>query len=66
MLALAVALVAAVELANTALEALVDLVSPGDHPLAKRAKDIAAGAVLVASAGAAAAGACVAYAVLSR
>ena len=55
--ALAIALVVAVELLNTALEAVVDLVSPGEHPLAKRAKDVAAAAVLVASFGAAAAGA---------
>ncbi len=52
-LALAIAVVFAVELLNTALEAVVDLASPGEHPLAKRAKDIAAGAVLIASFGAA-------------
>lgn len=63
-LALAIALVVAVELANTALEALVDLVSPGDHPLAKRAKDVAAASVLVTAAGAVAAGASVLVAVL--
>ncbi len=34
---------------NTALESVVDLVSPGYHDLAKRAKDCAAGAVLVMS-----------------
>ena len=34
---------------NTAIEALVDLVSPEYHPLAARAKDVAAGAVLCAS-----------------
>ena len=34
---------------NTALEALVDLVSPDEHPLAGRAKDVAAGAVLCAA-----------------
>ncbi len=34
---------------NTALEALTDLASPIYHPLAKRAKDTAAAAVLVAS-----------------
>jgi len=34
---------------NTALEALVDLVSPEDHPLAKVAKDVSAGAVLIAA-----------------
>ena len=38
-LALAIALVVAVELVNTAIEAVVDLASPGDHPLAKAAKD---------------------------
>ena len=44
------ALVLTAELLNSALEAVVDLVSPDHHPLAERAKDIAAGAVLVASA----------------
>ncbi len=53
---LAVALVLAAELLNSALEALVDLVSPGLHPLAGRAKDMGAAAVLVASAGAVAVG----------
>jgi diacylglycerol kinase len=37
---------------NSALERLTDLVSPGFHPLAGRAKDIAAAAVLVALVGA--------------
>ena len=37
---------------NTALERLVDLASPGFHPLAGKAKDIAAGAVLLAVLGA--------------
>ena len=37
---------------NTAIERLTDLVSPGYHPLAGRAKDIAAGAVLLAALGA--------------
>jgi diacylglycerol kinase (ATP) len=41
------------ELVNTAVEVLVDLVSPDYHPLAMRAKDVAAGAVLLASIGAA-------------
>ena len=35
------------ELVNTALEAVVDKVSPEFHPLAKIAKDCAAGAVLI-------------------
>ena len=37
--------VIAAELLNTAIECVVDLVSPEYHPLAGRAKDIAAGAV---------------------
>ncbi len=40
-------LVVATELLNSALEALTDLASPTFHPLARRAKDIAAGAVLL-------------------
>ena len=36
--------VLAVELLNTAIETVVDLVSPEYHPLAGRAKDISAGA----------------------
>jgi diacylglycerol kinase (ATP) len=43
------ALVMSLELINTALEAIVDLVSPTYHPLAKIAKDTAAGAVLISS-----------------
>ena len=35
------------ELINTAIERIVDLVTEEYHPLAKQAKDIAAGAVLV-------------------
>jgi undecaprenol kinase len=65
-LALAIALVIAAELLNTALETLVDLVSPDDHPLAKDAKDVAAAAVLVASLGALAAGAFVLWERLAR
>lgn len=37
------------ECANTSIEAIVDLVSPEYNDLAKRAKDCAAGAVLVCS-----------------
>jgi diacylglycerol kinase len=62
---LAIALVLAAELANTAIEAVVDLASPDDHPLAKRAKDVAAAGVLVALAGAAAAGVLVLVATLA-
>jgi diacylglycerol kinase (ATP) len=49
---LALSLVWAAEGLNTALERLTDLVSPGFHPLAGMAKDIAAGAVLLAAVGA--------------
>ncbi|CAH2032325.1 diacylglycerol kinase family protein [Trichlorobacter ammonificans] len=45
-LVLLIAAVIAAELFNTALEAVVDLVAPEYHPLAKAAKDAAAGAVL--------------------
>ena len=38
---------------NTAIEKLVDLVSPQQHPVAGQVKDIAAGAVLVCAATAA-------------
>lgn len=40
------------EFINTAIEAVVDLVSPTPHPLAKTAKDVAAAAVLVGACGA--------------
>ena len=40
------------EALNTAIEAVVDLASPERHPLAGRAKDVAAGAVVVAVAAA--------------
>ena len=49
----AIGLVWAAEGVNSALESLTDLVSPGEHPLAGRAKDIAAGAVLCAAGAAA-------------
>ena len=43
--------VLALEAVNSALEYLTDLVSPNYHPLAGKAKDMAAGAVLLASIG---------------
>lgn len=49
-------LVMALELVNTAIEATVDLVTEERKPLAKVAKDTAAGAVLIASIMAAIAG----------
>jgi len=45
---LAAAIVISTEMINTAIEKVVDLASPQIHPLAKQAKDIAAGAVLIA------------------
>lgn len=48
-LALTIALVLVTEIMNTAVEASVDLASEEYHPLAKVAKDTAAGAVFVAS-----------------
>jgi len=46
---LASSIVISIEMINTAIEKAVDLASPEIHPLAKKAKDIAAGAVLVAA-----------------
>jgi len=48
-LVLTAALVWTSELINTALEAVVDLASPQEQPLARAAKDLAAGAVLIAA-----------------
>ncbi|HVL40387.1 MAG TPA: diacylglycerol kinase [Fimbriimonadaceae bacterium] len=42
-----ISLVIVAEMFNSAIEATVDLVQPSYHPLAKFAKDIAAGAVLI-------------------
>ncbi len=52
----AICLVILAELFNTALETVVDLVTPDYHPLAKVAKDVAAGAVLIAAVNAAVVG----------
>ena len=53
---LCIGLVIAAELFNSAIERLVDLVSPQRHPLAGQVKDIAAGAVLVCALAAAVVG----------
>jgi diacylglycerol kinase len=45
---LTIAVILALEAMNTAVEAVVDLVSPQAHPLAKTAKDAAAGAMVLA------------------
>lgn len=52
----AIALVIGAELFNTAIETIVDMVSPEKNPKAKLAKDISAAAVLVLSIGAAVTG----------
>ena len=49
-------LVISTELINTAIETIVDMISPERQALAGKAKDIAAGAVLVAAVAAAIAG----------
>jgi diacylglycerol kinase (ATP) len=49
----AFAMVLAAEAFNTAIEFIVDLVSPDYHPLAGKAKDVAAAAVLLTAIGAA-------------
>lgn len=46
-LALTIGFVLAGEMLNTVAESLVDLTSPGYHPLAKVVKDVTAGAVLL-------------------
>lgn len=56
LLVFAIGLVWTAEALNTALEYLTDLLHPERHPLAARAKDAAAGAVLLASLTAAAVG----------
>lgn len=43
----AILVVLIVELLNTAIEVLVDLISPGFHPMAGIIKDVSAGAVLL-------------------
>jgi diacylglycerol kinase (ATP) len=54
---LAVVAVWTAEALNTAFEFLTDVASPDFHPLAGKAKDVAAGAVLISAIGAAVVGA---------
>lgn len=49
LLIFAIALVIVTEMLNTAIEFLTDLVSPNHNQQAKKVKDVAAGAVLIAS-----------------
>ena len=46
---LTITIVLIAEMLNTVLELCIDLTSPEYHPLAKIAKDVAAGAVLLSS-----------------
>ncbi|HVP67655.1 MAG TPA: diacylglycerol kinase family protein [Anaeromyxobacteraceae bacterium] len=62
LLVLCAALVLGSELANSALESLVDMTTTERRPEARRAKDAAAGSVLVAAAGSALAGAWILWA----
>lgn len=57
-LALTIGGVLALEAINSAIETCVDLAMPELHPLAARAKDVAAGAVLIASIAAVVIGIC--------
>lgn len=59
LLIFAIALVFITEMLNTAIEFLTDLASPEINPQAKKVKDVAAGAVLVAAIAAAIIGAIV-------
>lgn len=56
MIALCCGSVLTAEAMNSAIEALADLVSPGRHPLVKKAKDVAAAGVLITAIAAAACG----------
>jgi diacylglycerol kinase (ATP) len=58
-IALAIVAVWTAEALNTALELVTDVASPEFHPVAGQAKDVAAGAVLIAAIGAALIGALV-------
>jgi diacylglycerol kinase (ATP) len=58
-LVLAVVSVWTAESLNTAFEFLCDVASPDFHPLVEKAKDVAAGAVLICAAGATVVGALV-------
>ena len=52
LIVVAIMAVFSAELFNTSIEHLTDLVSPEHHPLAGKAKDAAAGGVLIAAVGA--------------
>ncbi|MEM7802433.1 MAG: diacylglycerol kinase family protein [Chloroflexota bacterium] len=52
LLIISITIVWSAEFMNTAIEAIVDMVSPEFHPLAKVAKDVAAAGVLIGAGGA--------------
>lgn len=52
LLCMSIVLVLVAEMLNTAIETTVDMISEEFHPMAKIAKDVAAGMVLIASVGA--------------
>lgn len=56
LLALTIAAVLSAEATNTVVEVTLDHLSPEDHPEVRKAKDVAAGAVLLVSLGALAVG----------
>jgi len=58
-IALAIVSVRTAEALNTAFEFLTDVAVPGFHPVAGKAKDVAAGAVLITAVGAVIVGALV-------
>ena len=62
---LAIVAVWTAEALNTAFEFLADVASPDFHPVVQRAKDVAAGAVLISAIGSALIGAVVAVPYLS-
>lgn len=49
-ISIVIGLVWMAEMFNTCIEAILDFISPGQHPQVKFIKDVAAGAVLVAAA----------------
>ena len=66
LLVLATVAVWVAEALNTAFEYLCDVASPDFHPLVKKSKDVAAGAVLLSATGAAIVGALVFWPYLWR
>lgn len=66
LVALSITVVLALELINASIEYMIDHLHPEIAPQIKRAKDVAAAAVLIASLGSASVGALMVFAALSR